>query len=75
VSYPIRQYSSQSAPENLKSNKKFWEELIAYFLGYDTDRRQILALSSKDRGILTEPLPSNDRKDTSTGTQTDGRGL
>jgi hypothetical protein len=50
-------------------NKKFWEEIIAYFPSYDTDRIEndasnnfsIVACVRWRSNFLTEPLPSNDR--------------
>jgi hypothetical protein len=58
-------------PDQLKIfNKEFWEELIAYFFSYDTDRIEndvsndsIFARGILCRGnVFTEPLPSNDRE-------------
>jgi hypothetical protein len=53
-----------------KQNKKFWEELIAYFRWYDTDRIEYDAPNNSSvvacfrcRGnVFTEPLPSNERE-------------
>jgi hypothetical protein len=66
-----------TSAHTLTFNKKFWEELIAYFPRYDTghidndesNSSSIVAcvfvtavtLLSNDRGIFTEPLPSNDK--------------
>jgi hypothetical protein len=67
-------------------NKKFWEELIAYFPSYnkghnenDASNNSIVArifvtavsLPSNNKGIFTEPLPSNDRGHTQTHPHTD----
>jgi hypothetical protein len=54
-----------------EENKKFWEELIAYFPWYDTGRIENEAseqffycwMCIRCRGkVFTEPLPNNDRE-------------
>jgi hypothetical protein len=60
------------------NNKKFWEELIAYFplVGHRPHRKRrvqqfLYCMCIRCRGnVFTEPLPSND---THTDTQTGGR--
>jgi hypothetical protein len=53
-------------------NRKFWEELIAYFLSCDTDRTEnditsnssiIACVFITAVTFFTEPLPSKDRMD------------
>jgi hypothetical protein len=64
------QTKSQSHVLVIYENKKFWEELIAYFLWYDmghiendaSNNYSVVALCIRYRGnVSTEPLPSNDR--------------
>jgi hypothetical protein len=66
----LSQTTNSSASDNQINNKKFWEELIAYFPLYDTghienDTFSILfycCACIRYRGnVSTEPLPSNDR--------------
>jgi hypothetical protein len=65
-------------------NKKCWEELIAYFplTGHGQHRKRRVqqffycCVCIRCRGnVFTEPLPSNNRRDTHRDTQTDGRDL
>jgi hypothetical protein len=63
-------------------NKKFWEELIAYFAlirhGHHIKQRvqQLFVSCIRCRGnVYTELLSSNGRRDTHTDTQTDGMDL
>jgi hypothetical protein len=71
-----------STPVNAYINKKFWEDVIAYVLWYDTDDIENDASNNysvaciRCRGnVFTEPLPSDYKGDADTDTQTDGRDL
>jgi hypothetical protein len=67
----------------LAVNKEFWEELIAYFplIGHGPHiKRRVQQFYCCVRiccsgNVFTEPLPSNDNRDTYKHTQTDGRDL